>query len=168
MSFIRKVFVLICTFSLLSIALAADKRHTDLRVSGLVTAVNSKDGKAHEFTLKDLEKLSNVSIKATTRFTGSATFTGPLIRDILKMSGISNSATEVVAKGIDGYTVTIPIAELNKYDVVAASSINGKKLDIESKGPLWIMYPVDKFPNELAGDATATRMVWNLVELKVQ
>jgi hypothetical protein len=164
----RKLFIAALVLSSLGAVHAADKKDVVLRVTGKATELNSKDHKSHEFTMQDLDKLKNVTYKATTRYTGTATFSGPLIRDILKAAGVSPDAKELIAKGVDGYSVRVPIADLIKYDVIAASSINGKKLTIESKGPLWIMYPIDQFPSELAGDAFATRMVWNLVGLKAE
>lgn len=164
----KKLLVSAAVLFSVGFAQAAEKSQIVLRVSGKVSEVNSKDHKAHEFTLADLDKLPNVSYKATTRYTGTSTFAGPLLREVLKAAGVSKDAKEVIAKGVDGYSVRIPIADMTKYDVVAASSINGKKLTIETKGPLWVMYPIDQFPAELAGDAFATRMVWNLVELKAE
>lgn len=168
MKITRKLFIATLAVASIGATYAADKKDVVLKVSGKISEPNSKDKKSFEFTMQDLDKLPSATFKATTRYTGTSTFSGPLLREILKAAGVSKDAKEVIAKGVDGYSVRVPIADMNKYEVIAASSINGKKMNIESKGPLWIMYPIDQFPAELSGDAYATRMVWNLVGLKAE
>jgi hypothetical protein len=46
--------------------------------------------------------------------------------------------------------------------------MDGKRLEIETKGPLLVMYPNDKYPKELRNHATNIKQVWALVTIKVQ
>ena len=41
-------------------------------------------------------------------------------------------------------------------------------LEIETKGPLLVMYPSDKYPKELRTHTTYGKQVWALVSIKVQ
>ena len=138
-----------------------------LRVTGGLAKPATKTEVRTQFTLKDLQALPQNEIKATTAFTGAATFKGPLLKDVLKIAGAKPDATEVLAIALDGYRVKIPIADFSKYEVVAAYEMNGKTLKPESRGPIWIMYPLDKYPKELTTPATETRLVWSLKELQV-
>ena len=52
--------------------------------------------------------------------------------------------------------------------MIVAYTQNGKRLTVESKGPLWIMYPTDKYPGELLNDETTSKLVWALTGLVVK
>lgn len=138
-----------------------------LTVSGKITKTNTPDGK-FVFSMADLQKLGDTTIKSTTRYTEVGDFTGPKIRDILKAVGAAPDATAVSVVALDGYQQTIPLSDFAKWDVIAAHSLNGKRLPIEAKGPLWIMYPIDKHPAELMNNATTMKLVWSLTGLVVK
>lgn len=139
-----------------------------LTVSGRVGRTNSADHKSFVFSFSDLQKVGDVTITSTTRYVGAATFTGPRIRDILKAVQAPADAKAVSVVALDGYQQTIPIADIDKWEVIVAHTQNGKRLTVETKGPLWIMYPTDKYPRELLNDATTSKMVWALTGLQVK
>ena len=65
--------------------------------------------------------------------------------------------TEIEFRCIDEYTFTIPVSDADKYGVILARTMNGKVLDNDNYGPLWVMYPRDQYPDELKtplGEAT--------------
>jgi hypothetical protein len=138
-----------------------------LTLSGKITNTNPPDGK-YVFTMAELQKLGDSTIKSTTRYTEVGDFTGPKIRDILKYVGAKPDAAAVSVVALDGYQQTIPLTDFTKWDVIAAHSLNGKRLPIEAKGPLWIMYPIDKHPAELMNNATTMKLVWALTGLVVK
>lgn len=143
----------------------ADKKV--LTVSGKITKTNTPDGK-YVFTMADLQKLGDTTIKSTTRYTEVGDFTGPKIRDILKTVGVKPDAVSVSVVALDGYQQTIPLTDFSKWEVITAHSLNGKRLPVEAKGPLWIMYPIDKYPGELMNNATTMKLVWSLTGLVVK
>ena len=164
-----RAFLFLATF-LAALAPAASVAQSDakiLTISGKITKTNTPDGK-YVFTLAELQKLGDTTIKSTTRYTEVGDFTGPKIRDILKAVGVKPDATAVSGKALDGYQPTIPLTDFQKWEVIAAHSLNGKRLPIEAKGPLWIMYPIEKYPNELMNNATTMKLVWSLTGLVVQ
>jgi hypothetical protein len=59
-------------------------------------------------------------------------FEGPLFRDVLKAAGSRGSKLYVVA--LNDYAAEIPLADLEKYDVILARKINGKVLTVRDKG----------------------------------
>lgn len=139
-----------------------------LRVTGDLTKWTASAVTKTQFTLKDLREMPNTVVIATTAFTGPATFKGPLLRDLLKKAGVKPTATEVLAIASDGYRVKIPISDFTKYEVVGGYEMNGKVLTNANRGPIWIMYPLDKYPKELSTEATETKLVWSLKELKIE
>ncbi len=139
-----------------------------LTVSGRIARTNSPDHKVYVFSFADLQKLDNTHITSTTTWEGKAEFDGPRVRDILKAVGAASDATEVAVVAIDGYVKSIPIEDFKKWEVIAAHTQNGKRLTVETKGPLWIMYPNDKYPEDLRNHVTNTKLVWALTGLVVK
>lgn len=160
-----KFWLALALVGALSQAVAAEE--VILRITGNLVKPAAKADVRTQFTLKDLQALPQLEFKATTAFTGTASFKGPLLRDVLKTAGASPDAKHVLAIAIDGYRVKIPISDFSKYEVIAAQEMNGKTLKPESRGPIWIMYPLDQYPKELSTPATETRLVWSLKELRV-
>ena len=164
-----RAFLFVATF-LAALAPSASFAQSDakiLTVSGKITKTNTPDGK-YVFSLAELQKLGDTTIKSTTRYTEKGDFTGPKIRDILKAVGVKPDATAVSVKALDGYQQTIPLTDFSKWEVILAHSLNGKRLPIEAKGPLWIMYPIEKYPADLENNATTMKLVWSLTGLIVQ
>ena len=146
-----------------------DDSQVVLRVSGKLAHFNSKDGKSFEFTIKDLLAMKSYEVTATTPFAPTSIFKGPRITDILTKAGALDVAKEVNAKSHDGYQVKIPLTDFMKYQPVASIFRAGQRLTLETKGPVWIMYPIDAFPpGELTGPITESRVVWSLKELVVE
>ena len=139
-----------------------------LTVSGRIGRTNSADHKSYVFSFAELQKLGDTEITSTTRYVGTAKFTGVRIRDILRAVQAPADATALSVVAIDGYQQTIPIADFAKWDVILAHTQNGKRLTVESKGPLWIMYPTDKYPGQLLNDETTSKLVWALTGLVVK
>ena len=138
-----------------------------LTVSGKIGKTNTPDGK-YVFSMAELQKLGDTKIKSTTRYTEVGEFVGPKIRDILKAVNVKPDATAVSVVALDGYQQTIPLTDFSKWEVIAAHTLNGKRLPVEAKGPLWIMYPIDKYPGELMNNVTTMKLVWSLTGLVVK
>lgn len=135
-----------------------------LTVEGNIGVTNS-DGKA-EFDRGMLEALGMQKIVTTNPFeTGTHTFEGILISDILKAVVANGSNLSAVA--YDGYSVVIPIEDVVNYPVMLAMVWNGKAMKIRNRGPLWVIYPIGKYP-ELQNQKYSARSVWQLKTLTVE
>lgn len=139
-----------------------------LTISGKISKTNSTDKKTYTFGYKDLVALGQTTIRATTTYTADTEFKGTLVRDILKKVGTDKDAKTITLVGQDGYQVHAPITDFQKWDAVLADTLNGKRLTLATKGPLWTMFPLDAHPAELKNSVIATLLVWNLVSLKVE
>jgi len=76
-----RAFLFVATF-LAALAPSATFAQSDakiLTVSGKITKTNTPDGK-YIFSLAELQKLGDTTIKSTTRYTEKGDFTGPKIR----------------------------------------------------------------------------------------
>lgn len=135
-----------------------------LTVTGKITRTNAP-GKA-EFDWDLLNSLGIHQLKTSTPWTeGTPTFEGVLARDL--MAAVGATGSEVKATALNDYVSVIPLADFDRYDVLLAVKMNGKTLSRRDKGPIWIMYPLDKYP-EVYDLGKIPHLVWQLTQLEVQ
>lgn len=134
-----------------------------LTVSGNIATTNV-DGQAR-FDRTMLHALQPAMVRTATPWTdGHPIFTGILMRDIL--SAVGSMGVSVTAIALDDYSFTIPVADFERYPVLLAMEMNGEPMSSD-KGPMWIVYPRDDFP-ELDQEETDYRMVWQVRELVIE
>jgi hypothetical protein len=68
---------------------------------------------------------------------------------------------------IDAYEITIPITDLTKYRPVMAHTQDGKRLEIATRGPLFLVYPRDQYP-ELTAIKGQAQFVWMVCKIVVR
>ncbi|AOJ69875.1 MULTISPECIES: molybdopterin-dependent oxidoreductase [Burkholderia] len=151
---------------LLGVAISSYAAPFKFTVDGNIRHANQSGRHAYVFSEADLMALPQHSITTSTSWTPSATFTGPRLTDILKTVGATG--TQIEFHCIDEYTFTIPISDADKYGVILARKMNGKVLDNNSYGPLWIMYPRDRFPDELKTPISEAKFAWQIIGLTVK
>ncbi|MBE9558670.1 MAG: molybdopterin-dependent oxidoreductase [Proteobacteria bacterium] len=163
------VWISIALISSLSVAAADEnlQRPTGpviLTISGSITKTNN--GNKAEFDLEMLHALGTRAMSVTTSWTdGTQEFSGVLMRDLMAAVGATGNTVEATA--LNNYTYGINIEDFSLYPVILATKLNGKILKIRDKGPLWIIYPLDKF-TEVQQGSIEWRMVWQLRQLTVQ
>jgi hypothetical protein len=135
-----------------------------LIVSGKIGRTNS--GREFHFDRAALEALGVVTMKTTTQFTdGRKTFEGVLLRDVLAHVGAGGR--QVTALALNGYETVIPLSDL-EYNPLLALRMDGIPLTARDKGPLWIVYPRDQFPDRLTGADQDQKWIWQLRKLDVE
>jgi hypothetical protein len=137
-----------------------------LDVSGKIRKTNDAAHALYHFSEAQLLALPAHSITTATTWTPRSTFTGPRLADILKTVGAYG--TEIEFHTLDDYTYTVPVSDCDRYDVVVANSINGRRLKVSDFGPLFLIYPRDAFPGELAGAESDSKFVWQIKALIVK
>jgi hypothetical protein len=73
----------------------------------------------------------------------------------------------VRAHALNDFESTIPLADFELYPVLLATRIDGRRLEVRDKGPIWIVYPWSTYP-ELDDLATRRKSVWQLRSLRVE
>ena len=145
-------------------ALEAPKGKVVLTISGKLTQPNL--GKDAAFSMEMLEKLPQQTFTTKTPWYPKAvTFTGPLLRDVLAAAGASGK--QIAARALDDYKTLLPMSDAQNFDVILARQIDGKKLSVREKGPLFIVYPYDSKP-ELKAQAYLDRSAWQLKSLTIE
>ena len=127
--------------------------------------VNGQQGKA-EFSLATLDNLPQQTNETWTPWhNGVQKFSGPTFYDVLK--AVNARGTNVMVTAINDYASTIPFSELRKYPILLATRINGKPIPIRDKGPLFVVYPFDKYP-ETKNEISYFRSVWSVKLIEIR
>ncbi|SIT47874.1 conserved exported hypothetical protein [Paraburkholderia ribeironis] len=157
----------------LILAVAACAAQAQSEAASLELDVQGKIGKTtdaahhlYHFTEAQLLALPVHSITTSTTWTPRSTFTGPLLADILKAVGAYG--TEVEFHTLDDYTYSVPVSDCDRYGVVVAYSMNGRRLKISDFGPLFLIYPRDAYPDELTGASGDSKFVWQIKALIIK
>ena len=165
-----RAFALVATLVLGLVPLAAQAAPITatlaLDVKGKITQTNDADHTVFHFSETELLALPAHSISTSTTWTAKSTFTGPLLADILKTVGAYGDQVEIHT--LDDYTYTVPVSDASRYGVIVAYSVNGKRLQVSDFGPLFLIYPRDQFPGELAGASADAKFVWQIKALIVK
>lgn len=132
-----------------------------LRVDGNVTAANVET--ATVFDLAMLKSLGTESFSSKTEWTEDThIFTGVPLKVLIEKVGASGD--EILAMAADGYAISIPMTDLDRYSILLIYAIDGKELDPADKGPLWVMYRWDQMsPQEI--EDKSPNAVWQLQQL---
>lgn len=165
-SFLLRVALMLGLSALGFTAAALDKPSGPvvLTVTGNVSQKNAADGA--RFDMAMLEKLPQRSFTARTPwYPQSMTFSGPLLRDVLKMAGAQGR--QLTAFALNDYKTSIPFDDVQRYDVIVARLLNGQPMSVREKGPLFIIYPFDDLP-ELRTETHYGRSAWQLKTLQVE
>lgn len=125
----------------------------------------------HAFSSPELLEIDKTEIRTSTDWTdGVLTFTGPLVRDVIAAVMQTTELPEdgsALAIAINEYVVEIPITDFSRYDVIFALEMEGERLTLRDKGPIWIVYPRDDHP-QLVDPTVNARWVWQLERLELQ
>ncbi len=121
--------------------------------------------KARAFDLSMLEALGMKKLTVSyPEWPGKITFEGPLLSDILNEAGATGS--NMVVRALDGYAPEIPMSDIEKYPVILALKANGEYLGLGDRGPAWLVYPRNDYP-ELA-EEDDSKFVWSVYSIEVQ
>ncbi len=96
---------------------------------------------------------------------GVTTFEGVLLSSVLDSVGAQGRKIRAVA--INNYAVELDVEEIRKYPVILAMKADGQELRRRDRGPLWVVYPRDSFP-ELVDEKHNFKWIWQLRSLEIK
>jgi hypothetical protein len=105
------------------------------------------------------------TIATTPWYDHAETFKGPLASALLDAVGATGTTVRVTA--INDYFADIPISDFKKDPVIFATSIDGKKLSVRDKGPIFVIYPFNENP-ALYNEAYFGKSVWQVTKIDVR
>ncbi len=142
----------------------APKGAVVLTVNGKISVKNTPDAAVFDAALLDALPQKTFVTK-TPWFKEPVKFTGPLLRDVLQ--ALKADGKTVNATALNDYKVAIPMSDVLQYDVLLARQINGRVITVREKGPVFIIYPFDSFP-ELRNLTYYSRSIWQVKALSVE
>ena len=146
-------------------AVPAQESEILLTVTGRIEH-RAASGGGVQFDREALERLPQHEITTSTPWTdGVSTYEGPLLCDLLSRLGAEGKVLH--ARALNDYIVEVPVEDCERYPVILALKRDGQELSRRNKGPVWIVYPRDDFP-ELQLETVDARWVWQLIELEVR
>lgn len=95
---------------------------------------------------------------------GASVFEGVLMRELMRVIGVTGTTIKLVA--LNDYSITIPVSDIESYDVILAYERDGAPMPVRDKGPLWVIYPLDAHP-ELNAQETHAKMIWQVRRMEV-
>ncbi|PZX11348.1 hypothetical protein LX81_03939 [Palleronia aestuarii] len=144
-------------------ALARPTGPVVLTISGDIEKTNAEG--AAEFDLEMLEALpGRETVIDTPWYSGTKTFSGPLISAVLDAVGAGEGALKVIA--LNDYTAEIPRDDVDEYPVILATRIDGERMSVREKGPSFVIYPFD-VDRDLYSEVIFGRSVWQVAAIEV-
>lgn len=123
------------------------------------------DSKALQFDREALTDLGLVSIETTTIWTdGVQTFEGVPLTALMDFLQVDKGT--LLASATNDYTVEVPVSDAVDDGPIIAMNLNGERMSLRDKGPLWIVYPYDAF-SKYRTEVIYSRSIWQLDRLKV-
>lgn len=128
--------------------------------------ISAEHGPVKAIGAEDLEKIGfrEIDTKVLTLGDRKRHVKGVLARDVIKYAGGKGESLKISA--LDGYVIDIPMSDIESYDVVIATEIDGKKLSVRDRGPAWMIYPVSQHP-ELDESVYESRSVWQIKTIEI-
>ena len=133
---------------------------------GKIVLTVESAGHQTPFDMRTLEALPQRTYKLTTPWhLRPVSFQGPLMRDVFANAGVRGTRIKAIA--VNDFTADIPFAHAEAHDVIVALRMDGKPISARDKGPLFLIYPYDRLPDE-EREAYFDLSVWQLDVLRVK
>jgi hypothetical protein len=127
--------------------------------------------KAFVFDFAAMTALPKIEIKPTLEYDNkSHTLAGPLLSELVRAAGSAGEGTRLLLRAIDGYNITISLADAKKYRFIVATHLDGHPMPLGGLGPLWAVYDADRFA-DMAAKPVSERFAlcpWGLYHVDVQ
>lgn len=150
---------LLWLFLLLPFSLLASEK-TVLNINSAPQSINVL------YTLKQLQQLPQHEIRTKSPWTnGVHIYKGPYLDDVLKLA--KTEGDWLTLHALDSYQISFNYQRIKKYNPILALQIDGTLLTVRTKGPIWLMLPIDEF-KELGTAIYQDYMVWQLVKIDVE
>ncbi|MEM7774063.1 MAG: molybdopterin-dependent oxidoreductase [Pseudomonadota bacterium] len=148
--------------SIIPLVCAAHANKIDARKKTVLTI--EAPGKRADYNWFQLEDLPKTRFRTSTPWTeGRTRFEGVRLKDVLEVTGIK--ARKLRAVALNAYFSEMLLADVEDSALIA-THVDGKRISVRDKGPLWIIFPFDS-RSELKSEVFYSRSVWQLRKILV-
>lgn len=128
--------------------------------------------KGYTFDFAALQAIPSHTIQPTLEYDNRPhTLRGPNLEEAIKTTGAPlRKSTRLLLRAVDGYAVTISLAEVRNFRFIVATHLDGRPMPLGGLGPLWAVYDADRFPEMRAKPVNARFALcpWALYHIEVQ
>jgi hypothetical protein len=118
-----------------------------------------------QLSLEELDALDQIEFTTNTIWlSGETHFSGVSLKALLRQFAIKGNKIEMTA--LDGYTVSMPIADLEENAPIISTRLNGEIISIRENGPYWVVFPYDSNP-KYQTEINFARSIWQLTHIRV-
>lgn len=129
-----------------------------------VLSIVGPDGE-RTYTRAQIEAFGLYRVRTQTFWPGDdGVYEGVPLARLLADAGLA-TASAVRVRGIDEFSQVVPREDWARWPLLLATRRDGRLLDVDSKGPLRLIYPRDSDP-ELAGPGYRLRWVWMIARIE--
>jgi len=95
-----------------------------------------------------LQRLARIDIRPTLEYDEKQhKLSGPLLTTVLSEAGVDpGSSARIGLRAIDGYNVTIGLAEIRSNRMIVATHVDDQPLALGGLGPFWAVHDADSLP----------------------
>lgn len=138
----------------------------DIAIDGSITNANSDRG--YVITEMQFDSFPQDTIITTTPWTPEGkhvVFKGVDLRYVLKRAGAVG--TKLKFHALNDYEITVDMEDVDKYNILLATEMDGKRLQVRNFGPYFLIYPLDKYFVELNTPHYLARFIWQVDKITV-
>ncbi|SEG47967.1 hypothetical protein [Oceanospirillum linum] len=111
-----------------------------------ILTVQSEDASV-SFTLAEFKALPTTQVRTKTIWTDKEhTFSSVTFKDLMKHLQIDPKGKHVTMIALNDYAIQVAVETLIEHSAFIAYAIDGKRMRIRDKGPLWVLYPFSDQP----------------------
>ena len=135
-----------------------------LSINGMINECN--DGMEVHLDRAMIDAMPHKEIKTENPWDhGPSTYEGVLLRDLMKYVKADGQTATFTA--LNDYRSDLPVADMDKYDVILAFKRDGVDLPVRDKGPFFVVFPFTDVP-ELATEARYAQSVWQVNRITIK
>lgn len=118
------------------------------------------------YDLAMLRAMPVTSFRTSTVWTeGVSEFTGVSLKDFVNAMNISTGTLSMYA--VNDYVAEVPVSDAVEGGPILAYLMDGQRMSVRDKGPLWMIYPYDTHP-EYRTEVVYSRSVWQLFKIEIK
>lgn len=135
----------------------------DLRADDLTLEV-VRGGDHLRLSMQALSHMGEARIEAVTPWTeGTVVFEGTPLARLAEMAGAAHGMVQITA--LNNYQVELALDELVAEEALLAQRMNGVRLEVRDKGPLWLVFPSAAHP-ALAQAENVHKWIWQVSRIE--
>ncbi len=157
---------LFCFLTTLVFSVNAYCKIGDLVIDGSIT--NSNSDKGYVVTGAQFDSFPRSTITTTTPWTPTGKkvrFDGVELNYILKRAGAVG--TRLKFHALNDYEIIVSMDDVEKYNILLATEMDGKRLKVRDFGPYFLIYPLDEHYVELNTPHYLARFIWQVSKITV-